>query len=144
LKSIDSIECLYGDEGMHQLLSQSVIVVCLLPLTADTIGLLNAERLGGMKDGASLINFARVRIAAVPALLAHLHAGRLGHAVLDVFDRKPQSEDSPLWDHPDIIILPHISAPTDLQSASWIVADNIKSYRKTYSIPRTIDIARGY
>nr|WP_309550699.1 NAD(P)-dependent oxidoreductase [Rhizobium rhizogenes] len=151
-KSIDGIECLYGDEGLQQLLSQSDIVVCLLPLTADTIGLLNAERFGWMKDGAPLINFARGRIVAVPALLAHLDAGRLSRAVLDVFDQEPLSEASPLWDHPDITVLPHISAPTnlqfsaptDLQSASRIVADNIRSCRKTNVIPRTIDIAKGY
>ncbi|NTF90935.1 glyoxylate/hydroxypyruvate reductase A [Agrobacterium rhizogenes] len=143
-KSIDGIESLYGDEGLRQLLSQSDIVICLLPLTADTIGLLNAERFGWMKDGAALINFARGRIVAVPALLAHLDAGRLSHAVLDVFDKELLSEASPLWDHPDITVLPHISAPTDLQSASRIVADNIRFYRKTNVIPRTIDIAKGY
>ncbi|HEY0122485.1 MAG TPA: glyoxylate/hydroxypyruvate reductase A [Rhizobium sp.] len=143
-KSIDGIECLHGDEGLRRLLSQSDIVICLLPLTADTTGLLNAERLGWMKDGASLINFARGRIVAVPALLACLDAGRLSHAVLDVFDQEPLSEDSPLWDHPDITVLPHVSAPTDLQSASRIVADNIISYRETNVIPRIIDIARGY
>ena len=144
-KSIDGIDCLHGDEGLRQLLSQSDIVVCLLPLTTDTISLLNAERLGWMKEGASLVNFARGRIIAVAALLARLGARHLGHAVLDVFDQESLlSEDLPLWDHPDITVLPHISAPTDLQSASRIVADNIKSYHKTNAIPHSIDIAGGH
>ena len=144
LKSIDGIDCLHGDEGLRQLLSQSDIVVCLLPLTTDTISLLNAERLGWMKEGASLVNFARGRIIAVAALLARLDTGHLGHAVLDVFDQEPLSEDSPVRDHPDMTVLPHISAPTDLQSASRIVADNIKSYHKTNAIPHSIDIAGGH
>ncbi|MQB41150.1 NAD(P)-dependent oxidoreductase [Rhizobium sp. ICMP 5592] len=143
-KSIDRIDCLDGDEGLRQLLSQSDIILCLLPLTADTIGLLNTDRLGWMKDGASFVNFARCRIVAVSALLAHLDVGRLRHVVLDIFDQEPLPEDSPLWDHPRITVLPHISAPTDLQSASRIVAVNIKSYRKTNEIQHTIDIARGY
>ncbi|MFT4183341.1 MAG: glyoxylate/hydroxypyruvate reductase A [Rhizobium sp.] len=143
-KSIDGIDCLHGEGGLRQILAQSAILVCLLPLTTDTSGLLNGERLGWMKQGASLINFARGRIIDTPALLACLDEGRLAHAVLDVFEQEPLPESSPLWQHRDITILPHISAPTDQQSASKIVADNIRSYRQTGAIPRTIDIARGY
>lgn len=143
-KSVDGIDCLHGEEGLRQILAQSDILVCLLPLTADTVGLLDAERLGLVKQGASLINFARGRIVTTPALLASLDEGRLAHAVLDVFEQEPLPESSPLWGHPGITVLPHISAPTDLQSASRIVADNIRSYRQTGAIPRTIDIARGY
>jgi glyoxylate/hydroxypyruvate reductase A len=141
-KSIDGIECLHGDEDLQQLLSQLDIVVCLLPLATDTIGLLKADRLAWIKDRALLLNFARGRIVAVPALVAHLGAGRLSHAVLDVFDQEPLPEESRLWDHSDITIPPHISTPIDLQSASRILVDNIRAHRKTHVISRTIDIAR--
>ncbi|AWN45317.1 glyoxylate/hydroxypyruvate reductase A [Methylobacterium terrae] len=133
-----------GPEGLAGLLGVSDIVVCLLPLTGETRGLLEAGRLCAMKSGAGLINFGRGPIVATDALLAALDAGRLSHAVLDVFEVEPLPEDSPLWRHPGVTVLPHISGPTTPASAAAVVAGNLRAYRASGRIPAAVDVARGY
>jgi glyoxylate/hydroxypyruvate reductase A len=77
-------------------------------------------------------------------LVATLDSGRLKHAVLDVFEVEPLPADEGLWQHPSITILPHISAPTDADTAAAIVASNVSEYRSTGRLPATVDFARGY
>lgn len=133
-----------GAEGLAHLLGRSDIVVCLLPLTAQTRGLLDAERLATLKPGAALINVARGAIVVTEALLAALDSGRLAHAVLDVFEIEPLPAGSPLWRHPGVTILPHVTGPTDPASAAAVVAANLHAYRETGRIPAQVDRARGY
>lgn len=129
---------------LRKVLSASDIAICLTPLTDQTRGLLNAKRLGWMKPGAGLINFARGPIVVTGDLLAVLDTGHLSHAVLDVFDQEPLPADSPLWSHRSVTVLPHISAVTDRGTASAIVADNILRWLSQGVLPQTVDMARGY
>ena len=78
------------------------------------------------------------------ALTERLADGRLGHAVLDVFEVEPLPAEDPLWSHPGVTILPHISAPTHKGSASAIAADNLRRYLETGEIPPLVDGRRGY
>ncbi|KMO31673.1 2-hydroxyacid dehydrogenase [Methylobacterium variabile] len=133
-----------GADGLPSLLAQSDIVVCLLPLTGETRGLLDAARLAATKPGAGLINFGRGPIVATDALLAALDAGQLSHAVLDVFEVEPLPPGSPLWRHPGVTVLPHISGPTTPRSAAAVVAGNVRAYRETGRIPAAVDVGRGY
>ncbi|SFV07386.1 glyoxylate/hydroxypyruvate reductase A [Methylobacterium sp. 174MFSha1.1] len=133
-----------GPEGLGDLLAASDIAVCLLPLTDETRGLLDGERLAAMKPGAALINFGRGPIVATDALLAALDAGQLSHAVLDVFEVEPLPPGSPLWRHPGVTVLPHISGPTTPASAASVVAGNVRAYRDTGRIPAAVDVGRGY
>ena len=143
-KDIAGIETHSADDGLNAVLRRSDILVCLLPLTSETRGLLNAEKLALLPANASLINFARGPIVVSEDLLQALDTGRLNHAVLDVFDVEPLSADAPFWDHPRITVLPHISAPTDRETAAAIVADNIRTFRRTAKLPSIVDFARGY
>jgi len=143
-KSVPGVEPLSGEDGLTTLLGACDIVVCLLPLTPGTRGLLDERRLSSMRTGAALINFARGPVVVVADLLRTLDSGRLSHAILDVFDTEPLPENSPLWDHPKVTVLPHISAPTDHTSAADIVAEAVRGYRRTGAFPTPVDRVRGY
>ncbi len=144
LKALDGVETLSGDDGLTTLLEKSDILVCLVPLTADTKGLLNKQRISQMKSGASIINFARGAVIVSDDLVAALNEGQIAHAVLDVFEQEPLDEQSPFWQHPKVTVLPHISAPTNRETSAQIVAGNIKAWRQTGTLPVTVDMARGY
>ena len=143
-KDVPGIECLSKIEGLRALLGCSDVVICLMPLTNETRSLLDNARFSAMKKGAALINFARGAIVVDADLIASLNAGHLSHAVLDVFQEEPLPAASPLWDHPKVTVLPHISAPTNPLTAASIVAANIRAYRMTGQLPPTVDIRRGY
>lgn len=143
-RDVPGVETFSGEQGLSQLLGQSDIVLCLVPLTAQTRGLLDAARIGQIRPGASIINFARGPVIETAALLDALDRGHLSHAVLDVFDEEPLSPASPFWAHPRVTVLPHISAPTDTVTAANIVASNIRKWRADGILPTTVDMNRGY
>ena len=143
-KRIPGIDTAHGSDGLTAMLGRCDILVCLVPLTAETRGLVDAERLAVLKPGAALINFARGPIVVTDDLIAALDSGHLAHAVLDVFDVEPLPADSPLWSHPGVTVLPHVSGPTDMDSAAATVAGNVRSYRRTGQPPAGVDAARGY
>lgn len=143
-KDISGMTSFYGHDGLLELLSQSDIVLNLLPLTPETQSLMDQQRLTACKLGAALINFGRGGTVDDAALLQALDSGQLSHAVLDVFDQEPLASDHPFWTHPHITVLPHISAPTTAASASRIVADNINRYQRSGELPPTVDRQKGY
>ena len=143
-KTVPGIECFSGDTGLTAMLLKTDTLVCLLPLTPDTRGLLNSEKLALLPRGASLINFARGPIINDDDLRAALDGEHLDHAVLDVFDIEPLPADRWHWTHPRVTVLPHCTAPTDRETASRIVATNIRRYRETGELPACVDVTRGY
>ncbi|MEO0456447.1 MAG: glyoxylate/hydroxypyruvate reductase A [Cyanobacteria bacterium P01_A01_bin.114] len=142
--AVDGVETLCGDRGLADVLRQSHILICLLPSTRKTCGLLNHQTLALLPPDAALINFARGSILDTDALLDHLNNGHLSHAVLDVFDEEPLPPQSPLWSHANITVLPHIAAPTHKQTASLIVANNIRQFLTQGKIPASVDRTLGY
>jgi glyoxylate/hydroxypyruvate reductase A len=143
-KAMPGVDCHAGAGELAAMLARTDILVCLLPLTAQTRGILNAETLGALRPGAALVNFARGPIVDDAALRRALDAGRVSHAVLDVFDREPLPADAWQWAHPGVTVLPHISAATDPSTASAIVAANVRRYRESGVVPATVDRAAGY
>ncbi|ASP48682.1 2-hydroxyacid dehydrogenase [Cognaticolwellia beringensis] len=143
-KKIANISCFSGEQGLAEMLAQSDILVCLLPLTQATRGMLNKNLLTQLPQSSAIINFARGGIINTDDLLAALNSNYLSHAVLDVFEHEPLTADSELWQHPDITILPHISAPTNINSACDIVAKNILNFRATGLIPKAVSKVNGY
>jgi glyoxylate/hydroxypyruvate reductase A len=143
-KHIDGAQHFFGTKGFKQVLSQTDIVISLLPLTAETTYLLDQESLGWMPKGAQVINFSRGAVVNHHDLINLLDSQQIQHAVLDVFEQEPLPVSSELWSHNSITILPHISAPTQLHSASLVVARNIERYRTCGDIPTTINKQSGY
>ena len=143
-KEFENIETYIGTEGLTKILAKSDIIVCLLPLTLETRNLLNHATLPKMKRGSSLINFGRGELVRIDDLLDVLDKGHLSHAVLDVFNVEPLPEKSEIWEHPKITVLPHISAPSDMETSAKIVAQHIQNYRKHGAIPVSVNKAKGY
>ncbi|GAA0829756.1 glyoxylate/hydroxypyruvate reductase A [Marinomonas arenicola] len=142
-KTIQGVSCFHGQEGLYELLRQSDILICLLPLTEQTRGILNQDTLAYLPQNSSIINFARGAIIDEQALLSALDK-QVSHAVLDVFTQEPLPQNHPYWQHPNISVLPHVSAPTHPASASQIVANNIRRYRERGEMPQIVDVNIGY
>ena len=143
-KSLPGVQCFTGPQGLLAMLARTDILVCLLPLTPETRGLLDAHRLSRLPPGAAIVNFARSAIVNDGDLREALDREHLSHAVLDVFDIEPLPADCWQWTHPHVTVLPHCSAPTDMQSASQIVAAAIRAYLVNGAIPKGVDVVRGY
>lgn len=143
-KSVADIECFAGENELPAMLAKTNILVCLLPLTPDTTGMINARMLTQLPQGASVINFARGAVINDGDLHAVLDNGHISHAVLDVFETEPLPVSEWHWQHPHVSVLPHCAAPTDRVTASLIVAENIRRYRNSGELPQTVDIVRGY
>ena len=111
-KSIDGVHCFAGDEGLHQFLDATRILVCLLPLTPETENILRAENLQRLQPGAYVINVARGGHLVDDDLIALIDSGHLAGATLDVFRQEPLPVAHPFWKHPKITVTPHTSART--------------------------------
>lgn len=143
--ALEGVECLHGGATLDaRLLPEADVVVNLLPLTSATRGLFDAARLARMKPGAALVNLARGAHVVETDLLAALDAGRLGHAVLDVFQEEPLPPAHPFWRHERVTVLPHAAAQTDPRSAAAVAAANVRAVRRGEPPAHRVDRARGY
>jgi glyoxylate/hydroxypyruvate reductase A len=140
-KKLDGAHC---STDLDEILSRSDAVVCLLPLTSQTRGILNKDRLQKIKKDGCVINVARGGHVVMPDLLAALESGHLAHAYLDVFETEPLPADSPLWAHSGITLTPHIAALTEPRTAVGKVAENIERVRRGDKPLNTVDFAAGY
>ena len=138
------LEGVFCSTSLEEVVQRSEALVCLLPLTEKTRGLLNSRILSMIRKDGCLINVARGGHLVVPDLLAALDAGHLAHAYLDVFEPEPLPADSPLWSHPGITLTPHIAALTEPRTSVGKVADNIERVRRGEAPTNTVDFAAGY
>lgn len=143
-KSIPGLRCLSGPHGLTEALRGAQIIVSLLPLTAQTDCILNAETLSLPARGAILINPGRGALIDDQALLAALNAGQIGHATLDVFRTEPLPPDHPFWAHPRITVTPHIAAATQPLTSSRVIAENIRRGQAGEPFLYLVDRAKGY
>lgn len=116
-REVEGVRCFSGREQLKNFAGHVDILVCLLPLTADTRGILNAALFNAMEEGAAVINAARGGHLIEKDLLDALDSGHLSSAILDVFSPEPLPEESRLWRHPKVRVFPHVSSMTNIESA---------------------------
>ncbi|MFC3530613.1 2-hydroxyacid dehydrogenase [Vogesella facilis] len=143
-RQVPAVDCLFGDEGLDELLARSDVLACVLPSTPETQGLLNASRLAALPAGAMLINAGRGDLLDELALLYQLDNGHLRCAQLDVFASEPLPADSRLWQHPAVTITPHIAAITLRQQAVTQIAANLERLAAGQEGLGLVLRARGY
>lgn len=143
-KYLAGIEAFSGAAGLDQLLSHAEILVLLLPLTAATENILNAQTLALLPKGAVVINPGRGALIDDAALLTALDSGQLGHATLDVFRTEPLPPEHRFWGHSDVTVTPHIASETRPASAVRVIAENIRRSEAGEALLHLVDRAGGY
>lgn len=125
-------------------LARAEVLVLLLPDTADTRDLLNAETLALLPTGAAIINPGRGTLIDEAALLQALDAGHIAQAVLDVFRTEPLPPDHPFWGHPRVVVTPHIASETRVETAAQVVAENLRRVMRGQTPLHLVDRQKGY
>lgn len=143
-KCIPGVQCFAGGQQLDNFLAATRIVVCLLPLTAETENLLDARRLGRLREGAYVINVARGAHLVEADLLALLDSGHLAGATLDVFRQEPLPPGHPFWNHPKITLTPHTSARTLRSESIAQIAGKIAALERGEAVPGMVHRERGY
>jgi len=143
-KKIDGVKTYAGLTNLKVFLNEITCLICLLPLTNQTKGFINAHILNELPRESLLINVARGAVLVEADLLAALDSGRLAAAFLDVFIQEPLPENHPFWSHPQIMITPHVAAITNPVAACKEIAENIRRNQKGLPLLFEIDRAKGY
>jgi len=142
--TIDDVRCHAGAQEFAAFLQHTDILVCLLPLTDATRGVLNASLFERLPAGAALVHVGRGPQLVADDLVAALDAGRLREAVLDVTDPEPLPHAHVLWRHPRIRVTPHIASMTQPESAAASVLENLRRFEAGEPMVGLVDRARGY
>jgi glyoxylate/hydroxypyruvate reductase A len=148
-KRIAGIETFHGDAGLAPFLARTEILVCLLPHTPATEGILNLATFRSLKrDGALgaafVINAGRGALQVDADILAALDQGLIAGATLDVFPTEPLRPDSPLWTHPQVTITPHNAAASDPRALVALVVRQIERFEQGVPLENVIDRSVGY
>jgi glyoxylate/hydroxypyruvate reductase A len=141
---VDGIKCYTGQSDLPAFLAASRVVVCVLPLTAETTGILNHSTLSAMPRGSYLINVARGAHVVDDDLLALIDSGHIAGATLDVVNQEPLPSEHPYWRHSQITITPHIAAQTLVTESMQQIADKIKRLEQGQPVTGIVDWVRGY
>jgi glyoxylate/hydroxypyruvate reductase A len=143
-REVEGVRCFHGEAGLREMLGQTDILVCLLPLTPQTRGIIRAETLALLPRGAFVINAARGGHLVAEDLLAALDSGHIAAAALDVFEPEPLPADHPFWGHPKVLVWPHAASITIPSSAAPQVVENILRAREGRPLINLVDFSAGY
>lgn len=140
-RQIDGVECF---TDLAAFLARTDLLICLLPLTAETEGMLNADLFAKLPRGARLVHAGRGKQLDHVALLEAMESGQISAAVLDVTAPEPLPADHPLWAHPRVILTPHIACQTRAVDGARHVIAAISADLAGQPVPGQIDRSRGY
>ena len=144
LHAIEGTMCFNGRDALPAFLAHCDILVCLLPLTNETKGLIDKDFLACLPRGAALVHVGRGQQLVQEDLVSALDSGQLSEAIVDVTEPEPLPASDPLWGHPRVTLTPHIASMTQPDSAIGVVLENIRRFRAGEPMTGLIDKARGY
>ncbi len=143
-REVPGAESYAGPEGFVACLTGADVLVNLLPSTAETRDLIDASALARLTRGAFLVNAGRGASVVDADLIAALDAGQLSAAALDVFRQEPLPPEHPFWRHPQVLVSPHVAAPTHARTAVAVMAETIRRHERGEPLANLVDRARGY
>lgn len=134
----------HGPDQLEAFLGQTDIAVCLLPLTAETEGIFCARTFAMMPRGSMLVNIGRGKHVVEKDLIAALDSGQLSYAALDALYPEPLPQESPLWLHPKVTVMPHVARRPTVGQLVTEVAANLRSLEAGGRLLQEIDVTQGY
>jgi glyoxylate/hydroxypyruvate reductase len=143
-RSDPGVRCYAGNAELGDFLAATDILVCLLPLTPETRGVLGRRVFDALPRGAALVNAGRGGHLVEADLLAALESSRLSAAILDVCEPEPLPPAHPFWDHPRIWLTPHVASATQAETAVRSLLDNLRRHEVGLPLEGVVDRSRGY
>ncbi|MEM6643849.1 MAG: glyoxylate/hydroxypyruvate reductase A [Bacteroidota bacterium] len=134
----------YGANELETFLSKVNVLVCMLPRTKETTGIINHELLYQLPPRSFLINVGRGPQQVNQDIITALDEGQLSGAFLDVFPEEPLPSNSPLWMHPNVFITPHIAVVTKMEAAVPQIVENYQRLKEGKGLINLIDRSKGY
>jgi glyoxylate/hydroxypyruvate reductase A len=144
MRELEGVECFAGPESLPAFLARTDILVCLLPLTEATRGILDRRVFEAMQRGSALVSLGRGGQLVQEDLLRALDEGHLSAAILDVADPEPLPPEHPLWVHPRVVLTPHIASETQPESSVRVVLENVGRHQRGEPLVGLVDRRRGY
>jgi glyoxylate/hydroxypyruvate reductase A len=143
-REIAGVESFAGADQLQPFLQGCDMLICLLPLTPATCGILNSKLFQALPAGAALINVGRGAHLIDSDLIEALDSGHLSRAILDVTDPEPLPPAHLFWTHPRVFVTPHVASMTQPETAAPILLKNLRRHQRGEPLTDLIDRGRGY
>lgn len=151
-KHIDGVTCFAGVDQLEEFARETDVMVCVLPLTPETRGILNGDLIGKLSrqgrhprmPGPVIVNAGRGGLQVESDIVAALQSSRLYGASLDVFETEPLPPSSPLWRHPRVVITPHNAAESATEAIVAYFLRQVGADEQGRALENVVDRQRGY
>ena len=143
-KDIAQVKSYSGQSELGSFLAETELLICLLPDTDKTRGIINQDLLAQLPQGAAIANMARGALVVDEDLLEAIDSGHIRGAMLDVFHQEPLARVHAYWQHPKVFVTPHIAAETVYRASAQQVAHDIERMEQGLAPVETVDVKRGY
>jgi glyoxylate/hydroxypyruvate reductase A len=143
-RALQGVETFEGSQGLEPFLQGTDILVCLLPLTVETRGILNARTFNTLRPGAKLIHVGRGEHLVPEDLLRALNEERIGGAIVDVFPNEPLPRGDAFWQAKNMIVTPHMASVASADTIGLQVAENVRRLVNGEALHNAVDVTRGY